>query len=51
MCRAFFFFLEINSLSLSSSLEWTLLFSSLGDVEVDAEKAIGHVAAKGDVGV
>lgn len=45
------FFMEINSLSLSSSLEWTLLFSSLGDVEADAEKGIGRIAAKGDVRV
>lgn len=48
--QGIFSFLEINSLSLSSSLEWTLLFSLLGDAETDAEKGIGHTAAKGDVG-
>lgn len=37
-CARQFFFLKINSLSLFSSLEWTLLFSSLDDVEADAEK-------------
>ena len=45
------FLLEINLLSLSSSLEWTLLFYSLDDVEANAEKHISYIAAKGDAEV
>lgn len=50
-CARHFLFLEISSPSLSSSFEWTLLFSSLDHVEADAEKQMSRSAAKRDVGV